>query len=138
MFFFWGDWTIIIVLPAIIFSIWAQIKVSSAFKKYSEIHTRSGMTGEQAARRILAENGITDVRVEHIHGNLNDHFDPREKVIRLSDNVYSSTSAAAVGVAAHEAGHAVQYAEHYAPVKLRTAIVPATQFSSYILLQFCL
>ncbi len=132
MFLFWGDWTILLVIPAFIFSIWAQIKVSSAFKKYSEVRTRSGMTGEQAARRILAENGITDVHIEHIHGELNDHFDPREKVIRLSDNVYSSTSAAAVGVAAHEAGHAAQYAAHYAPVKVRTTIVPATQFSSFL------
>ncbi len=127
---FYFDWTILIVIPALILSIWAQIKVSSTFKAYSKVYTKRGITGAEAARRILESNGVYDVRIEHIKGDLNDHFDPSEKVIRLSDNVYDSTSTAAVGVAAHEAGHAVQYAENYFPMKVRSAIIPATRFGS--------
>ena len=127
---FYYDWTILIVLPAFIFSIWAQISVNSTFEKYSKKQTRRGITGADAARRVLNENGLYDVRIENIRGNLNDHYDPRENVIRLSNAVYDSPSAAAVGVAAHEAGHAVQYAKKYAPIKLRTAIIPITRFGS--------
>ena len=112
---FYYDWTILIVLPAMIFAVWAQIRVSSTFNKYSRISTRRGITGADAARRVLDENGLYDVKIEHIGGSLTDHYDPRANVIRLSDSVYSSSSAAAVGVACHEAGHAVQHAKVRAP-----------------------
>ena len=127
---FYYDWTILLVLPALIFSIWAQHQVNSTYEKYSKIPTRYGMTGAGAARRILDENGLRHVKIEHIRGNLNDHFDPKANVIRLSDAVHDSTSAAAIGVAAHEAGHAVQYAQGYAPMKLRATIIPTTRFGS--------
>lgn len=132
MFFglFWGDWTILLLLPAMIFAISAQMKVQSTFKKYDRVQSRRRMTGADAARRILDLNGLYHVKVEYIRGNLNDHFDPRANVIRLSDATYGSTSVAAIGVAAHEAGHAVQHATGYAPIKLRSAIVPVTQFGS--------
>lgn len=125
------DWTyLILVMPAVIFSLWASVKVNSTFKKYSGIHPISGMTGAEAARRVLDANGLYNVRIEHIHGNLTDHFDPRTNVIRLSDKVYGVSSAAAIGVAAHEAGHAVQYANGYVPLKLRNAIIPITNIGS--------
>jgi Zn-dependent membrane protease YugP len=129
---FYFDWTILLVIPVFIFSIWAQFKVNSTYEKYSKIPTRGGMTGASAARRILDANGLQHVKIEHIRGNLNDHFDPRANVIRLSDAVHDSQSAAAIGVAAHEAGHAVQYAKHYAPIKLRAAIIPVTRFGSML------
>lgn len=129
---FYFDWTILLVIPAFIFSLWAQFKVNSTYEKYSKIPTRGGMTGASAARQILDANGLNHVRIEHIRGNLNDHFDPRANVIRLSDAVHDSKSAAAIGVAAHEAGHAVQYAKHYAPIKLRAAIIPTTRFGSIL------
>jgi len=128
---FFIDWTyIILVLPALVFAMWASGRVNSTFKKYSAIPTRRNLTGADAARRILFANGLYDVRVEHISGSLNDHFDPRTNTIRLSDATFSNTSAAAVGVAAHEAGHAVQYANKYIPLKLRNAIVPVTNLGS--------
>ena len=132
MFFglFWGDWTILLLLPAMIFAISAQMKVQSTFKKYDRIQSARRMTGADAARRILDLNGLYHVKVEYVRGHLNDHFDPRTNVIRLSDATYGSTSVAAIGVAAHEAGHAVQHATGYAPIKLRSAIVPITQFGS--------
>ena len=132
MFFglFWGDWTILVLIPAMIFAFWAQINVQSTFKKYSAVRNMRGVTGADAARRILNENGLHHIRVEHIHGHLNDHYDPREGVIRLSDAVYGSTSAAAIGVAAHEAGHACQHAVGYAPLKIRQAIIPVTNIGS--------
>ena len=126
------DWTILIVLPALIISIWAQIKVSTTFNKYSHIYTRRGMTGASAARRILDANGLHHVRVERVRGHLTDHYDPRANVIRLSDSVYDSGSAAAIGVAAHEAGHAVQHAEGYFPIKVRSAAIPMTQVGSML------
>lgn len=129
---FYFDWTILLVIPAMIFAFWAQFKVQSTYKKYSSFPTRRGMTGAMAARRILDENGLSHVRIEHIRGTLNDHFDPRAGVIRLSDAVHDSKSAAAIGVAAHEAGHAVQHAKGYAPMKLRAAIIPATRFGSML------
>lgn len=119
---------IILVLPAVLFALWAQFNVNFTFNKYSKIN--SGMTGYESAKAILDANGLTNVRIERISGNLTDHFDPRSNVIRLSESVFSSTSAAAVGVAAHEAGHAVQYAEDYAPIKVRNAIIPITNFGS--------
>ncbi len=124
------DWTILLLVPGILFAIWAQIKVQSTYKKYSSYPTRRGMTGAQAARRILDQNGLSHVRIEHIRGHLNDHFDPRANVIRLSDAVHDSASPAAIGVAAHEAGHAVQYAKKYLPMKFRALIIPATRFGS--------
>ena len=127
---FYYDWTVLIVLPALILSVWAQIKVKTTFDKYSKLRTVRGITGADAARRVLNENGLYDVRIEQVRGELTDHYDPRENVIRLSDSVYSSTSAAAVGVACHEAGHAVQYAKKYFPIKVRSAIIPATRFGS--------
>lgn len=132
MFFGWFyyDWTILIVLPALIFSVWAQINVSSTFDKYSKIPTKRGITGAEAARRVLDANGLYDVKVERIGGNLTDHYDPRANVIRLSDPVFSSSSASAVGVACHEAGHAVQHAKNYFPIKVRSAIIPITKFGS--------
>ena len=132
MFFglFWGDWTILVLLPAMIFAMWAQANVSSTFNKYSKVRNHRGITGAEAARRILNANGLHHIRVEHIRGNLNDHFDPKAGVIRLSDAVYDATSAAAIGVAAHEAGHACQHATGYVPIKIRAAIIPITNFGS--------
>ncbi|MBR2028602.1 MAG: zinc metallopeptidase [Oscillospiraceae bacterium] len=131
MYFYGIDiYYIILVLPAIFFSMWAQAKVNGTFNRYSRERTYSGMTGYEAARRILAANGLYHVNVEHVSGNLTDHYDPKTNVIRLSDSVFGSNSVAAVGVAAHEAGHAVQYAQNYAPIKLRAAIIPVTNIGS--------
>ncbi len=124
------DSTIIILIPAIIFSIVAQVMVKSAFSEYSKVRNSRGLTGADAAREILDRNGLTNVRIEHISGSLTDHYDPKANVIRLSDDVYGSATVAAVGVAAHEAGHAVQYAEGYYPIKIRNAIIPVTRFGS--------
>ena len=125
------DWTyIVLVLPAVIFSLWASASVNSTFKKYSKQHSLCGMTGADAARRVLDANGLQNVRIEHIAGELTDHYDPSANVIRLSDAVYDNPSTAAIGVAAHEAGHAIQHAVGYAPIKLRTAIVPVTNIGS--------
>ena len=121
---------IFLLLITAAFSVWASIKVNSTFKKYSSFRPRSGMTGAEAARRVLDANGLYNVRIEHIAGNLTDHFDPRSNVIRLSDNVYGVSSAAAIGVAAHEAGHAVQYSKGYAPLHIRNAIIPITNIGS--------
>jgi len=123
---------LILVIPAMIFSMWAQAKVNSTFKRYSQQRTYSGMTGYEAARRILAANGLYNVQVKRVAGNLTDHYDPKTNVIRLSDSVFGSNSVAAVGVAAHEAGHAVQYAQNYAPIKLRSAIIPVTNIGSQL------
>ena len=120
------DWTYVyLVLPCLILSLWASARVNSTFKRYSR-----RITGADAAQRVLRANGIGNVRIERIGGNLTDHYDPTTNVIRLSDDVYGSTSTAAIGVACHEAGHAVQYAQGYAPIKLRAAIIPVTNFGS--------
>ena len=125
------DWTyIVLVLPCILLSMWASSSVNSTFKKYSSHLSSRHITGAQAAQRVLSWNGVTGVRIERISGNLTDHYDPRTNVIRLSDSVYNSTSVAAIGVACHEAGHAVQYAKHYAPIHLRAAIIPITNIGS--------
>ena len=127
------DWTyLILVLPCVIFSLWASSSVNSTFKKYSQQLSIRRITGAQAAQRVLAHNGVSGVRIERVSGNLTDHYDPTTNVIRLSDSVYDATSTAAIGVACHEAGHAVQYAQHYAPIKLRAAIIPLTNFGSRI------
>ena len=127
---FYFDWTVLIVLPALVFSVWAQINVKSTFDKYSKIRTKRGYTGADAARRVLNENGLFDVSIERVQGHLTDHYDPRANVIRLSESVYSSSNAAAIGVACHEAGHAVQHAKGYFPIKVRMAIIPMTKFGS--------
>lgn len=128
--FFYFDPTMIIILPALIFTIWAQVNVNSTFEKYKRVQTDSKITGYGAARRILDANGLYNVKIERIAGNLTDHYDPRSNVIRLSDSVHDSTSAAAVGVAAHEAGHAVQHSVGYFPIKVRQAIIPITSIGS--------
>jgi Zn-dependent membrane protease YugP len=134
MFFglFWGDWTLLIVLPAMIFAMIAQYNVKSTFEKYNRVMTERRMSGAEAARRILDRNGLYNVQVERIRGHLNDHYDPRTNVIRLSDATYDSVSVAALGVAAHEAGHAVQHAKGYLPIKIRSAIIPVTRFGSML------
>ena len=121
---------IILLLVATVFSVWASIKVNTTFKKYSSVRPASGITGAEAARRVLDANGLYNVRIERIPGNLTDHFDPRSNVIRLSESVYGASSASAIGVAAHEAGHAVQYANGYVPLTLRNAIIPVTNIGS--------
>ena len=129
---FWGDATILILIPAMIFAIWAQFNVKSTFNKYSKVQNMRGLTGAAAARRILDAHGLQHITVEHIGGDLTDHYDPRANVIRLSDSVYGSTSAAAIGVAAHEAGHAIQHSVGYVPIKIRAAIIPMTRIGSML------
>ena len=125
------DWTyVVLVLPCIILSMWASANVNSTFKKYSGQLSSRRITGAQAAQRVLMANGVQGVKIQRISGNLTDHYDPRTNVIRLSDNVYDNTSTAAIGVACHEAGHAVQYAQSYAPIKLRAAVIPVTNLGS--------
>ena len=119
-----------LVLPAMLFALIAQFKVSSSFKKHSQRMTAKRITGAEAAREVLRQSGVTDVRIERVGGKLTDHFDPRSNVIRLSDSVHDSPSVAAVGVAAHEAGHALQYANKYFPMKIRSAIIPITNIGS--------
>ena len=123
---------LIFVLPCLLLSLWASANVNSTFKKYANQLSLRGITGAEAAKRVLFANGITNVRIERVSGNLTDHYDPKTNVIRLSDSVYDSTSVAAIGVACHEAGHAVQYAQNYAPIKLRAAIVPITNIGSHL------
>ncbi len=124
------DPTIILLIPAFIFSLWAQFKVKSAFSKYSEVPSVRGITSDQAARAILDANGLHRVSIEHIAGDLTDHYDPSAKVLRLSQSVAGNTSIAAIGVAAHECGHAIQDAKGYAPLKIRNAIVPVVNICS--------
>ena len=131
MYFYGIDATyIFLVLPAVIFAMWAQFNVKSTFSKYAKIASRSGMTGFDSARRILDANGLGDVRIAHVSGDLTDHYNPTDNTIYLSDSVYGSDSAAAIGVAAHEAGHAVQHATGYTPIKIRSAIIPVTNIGS--------
>ena len=125
------DWTyLVLVLPCLIFAMLASSSVKNTFQKYSQQRSVRGISGAEAAQRVLAANGVSGVRIERVAGDLTDHYDPQTNVIRLSDGVYSSTSTAAIGVACHEAGHAVQYARNYAPIKLRAAIIPLTNFGS--------
>lgn len=130
--FYYGfDMTyVVLVLPCLILSLWASSNVNSTFKRYSRQFSARRITGAEAAQRVLSANGVRGVRIDRVSGNLTDHFDPKTNVIRLSDDVFGSTSTAAIGVACHEAGHAVQYAEGYAPIKLRAAIIPITNFGS--------
>lgn len=126
------DPTYILVLIGALVTSWASMNVNSTFNKYSKVTNSRGLTGEQVAAIILKESGITDVRIDRISGSLTDHYSPNEKVLRLSDSVHSSTSVAAIGVAAHECGHAVQHQEGYAPLKLRSASVPLASIGSRI------
>lgn len=128
--YFMDYWYIILVIPAMIISIVAQAKVKSTFSKYSKVGNIRNVTGAYAAQAVLSYYGITDVRIERVSGNLTDHFDPKTKVIRLSDGVYNSTSVAAVGVACHEAGHAAQHAEGYAPIRIRNSLVSVCNIGS--------
>lgn len=127
---FWGDFTILIVIPGILLALWAQLRVKMTFSSFSRVPAKNGMTGADAARRILDENGLYDVRIEPIQGQLTDHYDPRDRVLRLSESSFASSSVAAVGVAAHEAGHAIQHARGYVPLTFRMALVPVTNFGS--------
>jgi len=126
------DWTYLLVLIGMGLSLLASAKVKSTYAKYEKVRSLSGLTGAQTAERILHANGIYDVSIEHISGNLTDHYDPGNKVLRLSDSVYGSSSVAAVGVAAHECGHAIQHSKSYAPLSIRTAIVPAANIGAAV------
>lgn len=128
--FFYYDWTILIVLPAMIFAMWAQHKVQSTFARYSNVMGRYGYTGADAARRLLDANGLQRVAIKPVAGQLSDYYDPRNKTLFLSGEVYSSRSAAAIGVACHEAGHALQDAKAYGPLKLRMSIIPVCNIGS--------
>ncbi len=123
---------IVLVLPAVLLSLWAQARVNSTFTKYQKQISQRRMTGFDAARRILDSNGLSHVRIEHIAGKLTDHYDPKSNVIRLSDGVYNSPSIAAMGVAAHEAGHAVQHSVNYMPIKLRNTVLPVANIGSHL------
>lgn len=133
------DYTyLVLVMPAVLFALWASSRVNSTFRRYQQQYSRRGVTGASAARAVLDANGLYNVRIERVSGNLTDHYDPRDNVIRLSDGVYDSTSTAAIGVAAHEAGHAIQYATDYAPIRLRTAILPISSLGSKLALPLVL
>ena len=129
---YYFDPTYFLVLIGVVICLLASAKMNSTFNKYSKVRSYSGMTGREAAEAVLHRAGIYDVRVERVSGNLTDHYDPRSKVLRLSDATYSSASVAAIGVAAHECGHAIQHANGYAPLKLRSTLVPAANFGSQI------
>jgi hypothetical protein len=128
MFFF--DPTMIMLIPALLIAAYAQYKVKSTFNKYSEVYSNSGLTGAEVARNIMQKNNINDVGVQRVEGKLSDHYDPKKKVLNLSKDVYNSNSIAAIGVAAHEAGHAVQDAQGYRPLSLRASLVPAASLGS--------
>jgi len=129
---YWYDASYVLLLPAIIFTMYAQAKVQGNFRKYSQVRTMRGLTGAQAARRMLDAAGLYDVAIEQIRGSLTDHYDPRDQVLRLSQTVYSVSSVAAVSVACHEAGHAIQHAEQYMPLMMRNNIVPLVNFASQL------
>ena len=129
---YYFDPTYFLVLIGVIICLLASAKMNSTFSKYGRVRNHSGMTGREAAEQVLHRAGIYDVRVEHVSGNLTDHYDPRSKVLRLSDATYNSTSVAAMGVAAHECGHAIQHATGYAPLKFRSTLVPVANFGSQI------
>jgi len=130
VFYYPWDPTFVLLIPAILLSLYAQFKVSSAYSRYSQVHSRSGLTGAQVARTLLGANGLYDVAVEPVGGRLSDHYDPRTRVVRLSQDVYYGNSLAALAVAAHETGHAVQHARGYVPLALRSSFVPVANFGS--------
>lgn len=127
---FYFDPTYLVIIPALILSLWASARVNTTFNKYSRVGSRRGLTGAQAARRVLDNHGLYHVQIEYVRGHLSDHYDPSTQTLRLSESVYGNTSTAAIGVACHEAGHAIQHAEQYAPLKLRQAIIPITNIGS--------
>lgn len=131
-YFFVDYYYIILVIPAMLIAAWAQFKVKSTYNKFSKVDNSRRITGAYAAQAILSHYGISDVRIEQTSGKLSDHYDPKSKVIRLSDGVYNSTSIAAVGIACHEAGHAAQHAEGYKPIKVRNSLVPVCNIGSYL------
>ncbi len=131
MFYFDPLW-LLFSIPPLLLGLWAQMRVKSAFAQYSKVRTSTGINGAQAARKILDLNGLQSVSIERVGGRLSDHYDPSQKVLRLSGDVYGAPSIASVGVAAHEAGHALQDQKHYGPLRLRSAIVPAVQFGSWL------
>ena len=130
MFYYYYDWTYLLVLIGVVICMAASSRVRSVFSRYSRVRSHSGMTGKEAAEQILRRNGIYDVQVIHVPGNLTDHYNPGKKTLGLSDSVYNSSSVAAIGVAAHECGHAVQHAVGYAPLSIRGALVPVANFGS--------
>ena len=130
--FFYFDWTLIIVVPAFLFTLWAQYRVQSSYKKYSAVPLSHVMTGAAVARRILDANGLSDVPIQIVRGHLSDHYDPRSRVLRLSEAVYHGSNVAAVGVAAHEAGHALQHGKGYLPLRFRMAIIPVCNIGSHL------
>lgn len=130
MYYYGFDPTYVLVLIAAIFSLWASARVNTTYSKYARVRSMQGITAAEAAQRILFYAGLSEVRIEHVSGNLTDHYDPRSRVLRLSDSTYASTSVAAIGVAAHECGHAIQDKEGYAPLKLRSTLVPAANLGS--------
>ena len=132
MFYYYYDGTYLLVVIGALLSLLASAKVKGSFARYSNVRSMSGMTGREAAERVLRNSGIYDVQVQHIYGNLTDHYDPRNKVLSLSDSVYNSNSVAAIGVAAHECGHAIQHAKGYVPLSIRGALVPVANFGSTI------
>lgn len=123
---------ILISLPALLLGLYAQAKVKGAFNKYSKVRTSNGMTGAEVARQVLDANGLQNVQIQQVRGNLSDHYDPRKKILSLSQSVYGTPSVAAAGVAAHEAGHALQHAKNYGPLKLRSFMVPSVQLGSWL------
>ena len=131
-YFYYDYYHFILVVPALIIALWAQVKVKTTYKKYSRVPNSRGITGAYAAQAVLNFYGISDVRIERVGGNLTDHFDPKAKVIRLSDGVYGSSTVAAIGIACHEAGHAAQHAEGYVPIKVRNALIPVCNIGSTV------
>lgn len=132
--YFYYDWTMILVIPGLLLGLYAQFKVKSTFDRYSRVRTKSGLTAEAAARMLLSRGGSTNVNISRVNGSLTDHYDPSSKTLRLSDSVYGSDSVAAVGVAAHECGHALQEHDGYGLLKLRTALVPVVNIGSSLYL----
>ena len=132
--FYYYDWTMILVIPGLLLGLYAQFKVKSTFDRYSRVRTRSGLTAEQAARMLLSRGGSANVTISRVNGSLTDHYDPRSNPLRLSDSVYGSDSVAAVGVAAHECGHALQEHDGYGLLKLRSALVPVVNIGSSLYL----
>lgn len=130
MFWYVDQYYWLLVIPAMLISVWASFRVKSTFHRYNQLHNSRGLTAAEVARRMLDQNGLADVRIERVAGDLSDHYDPRANVIRLSDTVCDSTSVGAIGVAAHECGHAIQYSTGYLPIRFRAAIIPITQFGS--------
>lgn len=128
--YYFDPYYFLIVVPALLLGLWAQSRVKSTYNRYSRVMARRGFTGEQVARQILDQNGLYHIRIEHVSGSLSDHYDPRAGVVRLSDGVFQSSSIAAIGIAAHECGHAVQHAQHYAPLTIRNAIIPVTNIGT--------